>query len=141
MTKKTGSWVEFFLGVTATSVFLGCWIFLLTKAGCFRAQDSIILMLQVGTGLGSLVGVMVTLYSFFDKVLFQRRGIASCCFFTLIGPIFCINVIGAAISLMCPCRCDTNPLQEGGSDLVIFVLESLGSFLLVAVLLVASLTA
>lgn len=141
MTKKTGAWVEFFLGIIAACVFLACWIFLLTKAECYRPAGSAILVLEIGTGLGALAGAMVVLYSFFEKAIFQRRGIASCCFFTLIGPIFCLNVVGAAISLMCPCRCDSNPLYAGGSDLVIFILETLGSFALVMVLLVASLSA
>lgn len=100
-------------------------------------------MMKFGTGLGALGGLMIIIYSLFEKTLFARRGIAGCCFFTILGPIFCINVVGAVLSLWCVCRCssDTNPIKAGGSDLTIFLVEGGGALCLVAVLLVASLSA
>lgn len=141
MTTKTGSWIDLVLGMITTGIFLYGWIFMLTKAQCYRNKEAKQLF-EWATVLGAVGGVMVIIYSIFEKALFARRGLAGCCFFTVLGPVFCINVVGAVMSLYCVCRCDTNenPFKAGGSDLVIFLVEVGGSMCLVTVLLVASLS-
>lgn len=130
--------MELCFGVATFIVFMSLWIYIMS-ANCYNSLEKVF-FLKTMPMIGALTGLFIAVYNYFERNITPRVGIAGCCFLVFIGLVGCLNLLGAYLASSCPCRCADNPFTSPGSDLIILVMEILGSLCLLATLLVTMMT-
>lgn len=139
LTYRAGAIVELVFSLLATLSFLGLWIFMLT-ASCY--EDMVWIFITRAVAVCSFVmSLFVAFHSCFERRVFFNKGVLGCIFFFILAVIIFSNMIAAFYAMNCICQCSqtSNAFKASTShDLIIFILEMVGSSGLVAVLLVSA---
>lgn len=131
--------IEFFLGLSAASVLLGLWIYLMT-ADCYEKKD-MVFWVKTFAILGTVAGLFIAIYCCFERSISPARGFAACLYISFLAMVGGLNLIGAYVATTCICTCRDNAIKDTKKDdLIIFILELVGAICILGVILVASLT-
>lgn len=108
---------------------------------CYNTKE-IVFYLKTLTMIGAITGLFIAIYNCFERTTTPGRGLTGCLYFLFVGVVGALNLIGAYLASLCPCRCSSssNPFKSPGADLVIIVLEVCGSVCLLSTLLVVMMT-
>lgn len=128
--------IQFCLGLAAAVIFVSLAINLMV-VDCW-VNKQLVNWVKGFAMTGAVTGIVVAIYTFYEKASSYRKGMANCLFPTCLVSVSCVNLIGGYLSLTCICYCKKNAISDGGQDFWIFLLEILGSSCLLVVLLVFS---
>lgn len=137
---KRAAGFELLFSLLGAGIFLGLWIFMTTSSNCVY-DEGWALTIKIAAMAGFCCSMFVMFHSCFEQRVAIGRGIFGCIIFFVITLVTFANIAMGFIAMNCICRCiaGQNAFKVGSTeDEVIFCATLAGSFCLILILLISS---